>query len=110
MPPSIWISFASGCVTCTVKITGDQRWIRWCCSQVQAVGLDAGYATAALAQGLEERGIYGVTGYRRPNHGEGLFSKHKFRYDAERDVYVCPNQQQLEYRTTNRQGYRQYHS
>lgn len=41
--------------------------------QVQAVGLDAGYATAALAQGLEERGIYGVTGYRRPNHGEGLF-------------------------------------
>jgi len=60
--------------------------------QVQAVGLDAGYATAALAQGLDERGIYGVTGYRRPNHGEGLFSKHKFRYDAERDVYVCPNQ------------------
>ena len=25
--------------------------------QVQAVGLDAGYATAALAQGLEERGF-----------------------------------------------------
>jgi transposase len=78
--------------------------------QVQAVGLDAGYATAALAQGLDERGIYGVTGYRRPNHGEGLFSKHKFRYDAERDVYVCPNQRLLKYRTTNRQGYRQYHS
>lgn len=29
---------------------------------VQAVGLDAGYA--AIAKGLEERGIYGVTGYR----------------------------------------------
>ena len=25
-------------------------------------------------------------------------------------MYVCPNQQLLEYRTTNRQGYRQYHS
>lgn len=77
---------------------------------VRAVGLDAGYATPAIAQGLEERRIYGVTGYRRPNHGEGLFSKGKFRYDEELDVYVCPQQQVLVYRTTNRQGYRQYHS
>jgi hypothetical protein len=30
---------------------------------VQAVGLDAGYATTAIAKGLQERGIYGVTGY-----------------------------------------------
>lgn len=78
--------------------------------QVRAVGLDAGYATAAIAQGLEQRGIYGVTGYRRPNHGEGLFAKRKFHYDPQRDVYICPNQQELVYRTTNRQGYRQYHS
>lgn len=78
--------------------------------QVRAVGLDAGYANSAIAHGLEQRGIYGVTGYRQPNHGEGLFGKRKFRYDAERDVYVCPNQQLLEYRATNRQGYRQYHS
>jgi transposase len=78
--------------------------------QVRAVGLDAGYATAAIAQGLEQRGIYGVTGYRRPNHGEGLFAKRKFHYDPQRDIYVCPNRQELVYRTTNRQGYRQYHS
>lgn len=77
---------------------------------VQAVGLDAGYATTAIAKGLEDRGIYGVTGYRTPNHGEGLFRRSKFRYDAERDVYECPNQKTLEYRTTNREGYRQYHS
>lgn len=77
---------------------------------VQAVGLDAGYATTAIAKGLEERGIYGVTGYRRLNHGAGLFSKRKFHYDADQDVYVCPNGQRLRYRTTNREGYRQYHS
>jgi IS5 family transposase len=77
---------------------------------VQAVGLDAGYATTAIAKGLEERGIYGVTGYRQPNHGEGLFAKRMFRYDVERDVYVCPHQQALVYRTTNREGHRQYHS
>jgi hypothetical protein len=77
---------------------------------VEAVGLDAGYATAAIAKGLEERDIYGVIGYRTPNHGEGLFRKRQFRYDAERDGYVCPNGQLLVYRTTNREGYRQYHS
>jgi IS5 family transposase len=53
---------------------------------VSAVGLDAGYATTAIAKGLEERGIYGVTGYRQPNHGEGLFAKRKFQYEVERDV------------------------
>ena len=78
--------------------------------QVNAVGLDAGYATTAIAKGLEERGVYGVTGYRQPNHGEGLFAKRKFQYDAQLDVYICPNGQRLTYRTTNRHGYRQYHS
>jgi transposase len=78
--------------------------------RVQAVGLDAGYATTAIAKGLEERGIYGVTGYRQANHGEGLFRKRKFHYDAQLDVYMCPNGQLLSYRTTNREGYRQYHS
>jgi len=78
--------------------------------EVHAVGLDAGYSTAAIAKGLEDREIYGVIGYRTPNHAEGLFRKRQFQYDAERDVYVCPNQQLLIYRTTNREGYRQYHS
>ena len=78
--------------------------------KVQAVGLDAGYATAAIAKGLEERDIYGVIGYRTPNHTAGLFHKRQFRYDEKNDLYVCPNAQLLVYRTTNRQGYRQYHS
>ena len=78
--------------------------------QVQAVGLDAGYATAAIAKGLEERAIYGVIGYRTSNHAEGLFRKRQFRYDEAQDAYVCPAGQWLIYRTTNREGYRQYHS
>jgi hypothetical protein len=49
-------------------------------------GVGCGYTTTAIANGLEERGIYGVTGYRQPNHGEGLFPERKFRSDAERDV------------------------
>ena len=77
---------------------------------VAAAGLDAGYFTPAICKGLEERGIYGVIGYRRPNHREGYFHKRDYGYDRERDGYVCPNGQFLPYRTTNRVGYREYAS
>jgi transposase len=49
-------------------------------------------------------------GYRRPNHREGCFYKRDYVYDHVRDVYACPNGQLLPYRTTNRQGYREYAS
>jgi transposase len=77
---------------------------------VRAVGVDAGYAAAAITQGLEERNIYGVIGYRRGTHREGYFYKREYRYDEKLDVYICPNGQLLSYRTTSREGYRQYHS
>jgi len=77
---------------------------------IRAAGVDAGYATAAVMKGMEERDIYGVTGYRRPTHREGYFHKREYRYDPKIDVYICPNGQMLNYRTTNREGYRQYHS
>lgn len=77
---------------------------------IRAVGVDAGYAAAVITQGLEERNIYGVIGYRTPTHREGYFYKREYRYDEKLDVYICPNGQLLTYRTTNREGYRQYHS
>jgi transposase len=77
---------------------------------IRAAGVDAGYATAAITQGLEERSIYGVIGYRRPTHRDGYFYKREYRYYEKLDVYICPNGQLLSYRTTNREGYRQYHS
>jgi transposase len=77
---------------------------------VGAVGLDAGYFTPAICKGLNERAIYGVIGYRRPNHREGYFYKREYVYNPEQDIYLCPNGQRLAYRTTNRQGYREYAS
>lgn len=77
---------------------------------VGAVGLDAGYFTPAICKGLVERDIYGVIGYRRPNHRDGYFYKRDYVYDRARDAYVCPNGQILGYRTANRQGYREYAS
>ena len=73
-----------------------------------AVGLDAGYMTAPLCKGLEDRGIYGVISYRRPNHIKGRFYKREYVYDPKEDVYRCPQGQLLIYRTTNRTGYREY--
>ena len=77
---------------------------------VEAVGLDAGYFTPMVCQGLEQRQVLGVMGYRRPNHVPGLFYKREYRYDAQTDTYTCPQGQVLTYRTTNRHGYREYKS
>src|SRR5690606_25913853 len=58
---------------------------------VRAVGLDAGYATAGLARGLEERHILGVTGYRNPTPPrEGMMRKSRFIYEKDADGYRCP--------------------
>jgi transposase len=78
---------------------------------VGAVGLDAGYATAGIAKGLEERGILGVTGYRRPTPPkDGMIAKKAFTYEAAEDGYRCPQGQLLRYATTDRTGYRHYKS
>lgn len=77
---------------------------------VHAVGLDAGYATAGIARGLEERDIKGVTGYRRPTHRQGFLYKRQYVYEEDIDAYRCPEGQVLKYATTDRNGYRHYKS
>lgn len=74
------------------------------------VALDAGYNTAAVCQGLMERGITAVMGYKRPHSPKGRFKRRAFNFDRERDSYWCPNGQELVYSTTNRLGYREYKS
>ena len=75
-----------------------------------AVGLDAGYFTAAVCHHLEERALIGVMGYRRPTKKKGYFAKREYQYDEVNDTYICPQGQTLRYRTTSREGYRHYHS
>jgi IS5 family transposase len=78
---------------------------------VGAVGLDAGYATSGIAKGLEDRGVLGVTGYRRPTPPRpGMMASKAFHYEAEADGYRCPQGQLLGYATTDRTGYRHYKS
>lgn len=78
--------------------------------EVEAVGLDAGYMSPPICKGLEDRNIYGVIGYRRSNHIQGRFYKRDYVYNPSLDGYRCPGGQLLTYRTTNREGYREYRS
>lgn len=77
---------------------------------VQEVGLDAGYWSAAICKGLEDRGIYGVMPYVRPGGKKGMLPRSEFIYDEFFDCYLCPQDKVLSYRTTTRQGVREYTS
>lgn len=76
--------------------------------EIDAVGLDAGYFTPWICKSLIEQGIFAVIGYQRPPHRKGYYYKRDYRYDAKQNAYRCPVGQTLRYRTTNRQGYREY--
>jgi transposase len=78
--------------------------------EVEAVGLDAGYDTAAICKGLEERHIFAVIARWPPPHRKGFFGKRDYTYDRLSDQYLCPAGQVLAYSTTNRLGYREYKS
>ncbi|MCM3270342.1 IS1182 family transposase [Paenibacillus elgii] len=77
---------------------------------LEAVALDAGYYTADICKKLHVRRIYAVIGGRSYTPVKGLIAKWRFKYDKERDLYICPQKQELAYATTDREGYRQYKS
>jgi transposase len=77
---------------------------------VEAVGLDAGYNSAAICKGLEDRNIFGVVAYRSHIPVKGRIAKRKYQYDAAADCYICPNNCRLRYQTTERGGNRLYSS
>ncbi|SHJ94582.1 Transposase DDE domain-containing protein [Dethiosulfatibacter aminovorans DSM 17477] len=74
------------------------------------VGADAGYYTAPIAKGLDKLGIKGAIAKRRGPKPKGKMSKLNFTYVEDWDVAMCPEGHSLEYKTTTRQGYREYHS
>lgn len=74
------------------------------------MGVDAGYHAAPTCHQIASRGIQAVVGYRRHTHKGEHFGKYRFRYNKGRDVYICPEKRELTWRTTNREGYREYWS
>ncbi|NRD80993.1 IS1182 family transposase [Bacillus sp. BRMEA1] len=80
------------------------------CGKPDAVAVDAGYKTPAIAQYLIENDIEPALPYTRPRTKEGYLRKHDYVYDEHFDCYICPEGQVLEYRTTTKEGYRQFFS
>ena len=77
---------------------------------LEAVALDAGYFTSHICKQLHEKKIFAVIGSRAYTPAKGLIAKWRFKYNAEKNVYVCPQKHELKYSTTDRNGYRQYRS
>lgn len=71
---------------------------------------DAGYKTPAIAKLLLDDGIKPLFPYKSPMTKDGFFKKSDFVYDEYYDYVICPNDQHLEYSTTNKDGYREYKS
>lgn len=75
---------------------------------IKYVGLDAGYLTNLICKQIIERNLQGVIGFRLGPHEKGKYTKYKFQYVKEWDIYVCPNMYFLRYRTTDKNGYKSY--
>ena len=72
------------------------------------LGLDAGYSTNPIFKGITDRDIIPVVAYRRSPHKKGMYTKNKYIYDYDKDIYICPNNVALIYKTTTREGYKEY--
>lgn len=77
---------------------------------LEAVALDAGYLTSYICKKLHDKKLFAVIGGRAFTPVKGLFAKWRFKYNPEKDVYVCPQKQELAYATTEHGGYRMYKS
>jgi transposase len=75
---------------------------------VKYVGLDAGYFTNVICKGIADRSITSAIATRLGPHEKGKYTKNKFVYVKEWDAYACPFNCFLKYKTTTRQGYKEY--
>lgn len=93
----------------------DSRSFKFLYDKIKEIGIrtliaDAGYKTPGIAKLLIDDGIKPLLPYRCPMTKKGFFKKYEYVYDEYYDCYICPNNQVLSYRTTNRDGYREYKS
>ena len=93
----------------------DSRTFKGLYDKIKDIGMhtliaDAGYKTPSIAKTLIDDGIKPIFPYKRPMTKAGFFKKYEYAYNEYYDCYVCPRGKTLEYKTTNRDGYREYKS
>lgn len=77
---------------------------------IKNICLDAGFNTSPICHQILSSGKIPFLPYKRPMTKKGFFKKYEYVYDERLDVYICPNEKDLHYVTTNREGYRVYKS
>lgn len=78
--------------------------------KIKNVCLDAAYATPAICREIILNNQKPFMPYVRPRTKKGFFKKYEYAYDEYYDCYICPNNEVLNYSTTDRKGYQIYKS
>ncbi|ESU86843.1 transposase, IS4-like family protein, partial [Streptococcus pyogenes GA03455] len=76
----------------------------------QFIIADSGYKIPSIAKFLIDKEITPVLPYTRPRGKKDLLRPKELIYDEHFDCVICPEHQALTYRTTTREGYREYKS
>lgn len=77
---------------------------------IKNVCLDAGFNTSPICHQILSSERTPFLPYKRPMTKKGFLKKYEYVYDEYLDIYICPNEKDLHYVTTNREGYRVYKS
>lgn len=77
---------------------------------IKNIVADSAYRTPIIAKMVHEDNKELFTPYMRPKTKQGYLKKCEFEYHEETDYFTCPMGVVLEYKTTNRNGYREYRS
>lgn len=78
--------------------------------KIKNICLDSAYTTPQICREIILNEQVPLMPYKRPMTGKGLFRKHEYVYDEYYDCYICPNNEILNYNTTDRNGYKIYKS
>lgn len=77
---------------------------------IETIVADAGYKTPWISKRILDDKRIPVFPYKRPMGKKGFYRPYEYIYDEYYDCVICPQDQILEYSTTNRDGYREYKS
>ena len=78
--------------------------------EIETIVADSAYKTPHICKKVFDDGRVLSTAYKRPMTKKGGHEWWQYVYDEYYDCIICPEYQVLDYRTTNRDGYREYKS
>ena len=76
--------------------------------EIKAVAADAGYKTPWIAKRIIDDNRIPIMPYKRPNGKKDFYKPYEYVYDEYYNCVICPENQVLNYSTTNRDGYREF--